>query len=205
MKIYKYRSNYKRDLTTLSLNQLYAPTYKNLNDPFEGMYNDKEDKKILELLKIFGENSLEQSYEELISLVKEKGIYSLCKNFDNEILWSLYSDSHKGFVIEYDLDILISDFNFNKLVPLIHIVDVVYKENPQSGMVIRDSIKKHLDLVSLIGTKSISWKHENEIRLIFEESGISTFNFKAVTSIIFGLRSSEKDINSVMNVLKEEE
>lgn len=202
MKVYKYRSNYNRDLITLFLNQLYAPTYDKLNDPFEGIYNEKEDKKILELLKSFDSNPLEKAYEEIITTVKQKGIYSLCKTFDNEILWSLYSDSHKGFVIEYDLDILIQDFNFNKITPLIHVVDVNYKDTPQQSMIIRDSINKYLDLANIIGTKSLSWQHENEIRLIFEDSGINTFNFKAVTSIIFGLRTSENDINNTMNILK---
>ncbi|SDL64982.1 DUF2971 domain-containing protein [Chryseobacterium taihuense] len=202
MKVYKYRSNYNRDLITLFLNQLYAPTYDKLNDPFEGIYNEKEDKKILDLLKSFGSNPLEKAYEEIITTVKQKGIYSLCKTFDNEILWSLYSDSHKGFVIEYDLDILIQDFNFNKITPLIHVVDVNYKDTPQQSMIIRDSINKYLDLANIIGTKSLSWQHENEIRLIFEDSGINTFNFKAVTSIIFGLRTSENDINNTMNILK---
>ena len=124
MKVYKYRSNYTRDLITLFLNQLFAPTYDKLNDPFEGMYNDKEDKKILELLKSYGSNPLEKAYEELIMMVKQKGIYSLCKTYNNEILWSLYSDSHKGFTIEYDLDILIKDFNFNKILTLLKFMEM---------------------------------------------------------------------------------
>lgn len=202
MKVYKYRSNYNRDLITLFLNQLYAPTYDKLNDPFEGMYNDKEDKEILELLKSYGSTPLEKVYEELIMMVKQKGIYSLCKTYNNEILWSLYSDSHKGFTIEYDLDILINDFNFNIITPLIHIVDVNYKDTPQKSMILKDSLSKFIDLANVIGTKSTSWQHENEIRLIFEEPGINTFNFRAVTSIIFGLRASENDINNTMNVLK---
>ncbi|WP_284463002.1 DUF2971 domain-containing protein [Chryseobacterium sp.] len=202
MKVYKYRSNYQRDILSLSLNQLFAPTYNNLNDPFEGMFNDKEDKKILELLKRFDTDSLEKAYEELVTMVKKKGIYSLCKTYDNEILWALYSDSHQGFVIEYDLDILLNDFNFNQLTPFVHTVEVKYKDSPQKSMIIIDSFNKRMDLANIIATKSLSWKHENEIRLIFEEPGINTFNFKAVTSIIFGLRASDKDINNVMNLLK---
>lgn len=202
MKVYKYRSNYERDLISLSLNQLFAPTYKNLNDPFEGMFNDKEDKKLLEVLKSFDSNHLHKGYNEFVEMIKTKGVYSLCKTFDNEILWSLYSDSHKGFVIEYDLDLLLNDFNFNKIIPLVHTVEVKYKESPQKSNILIDSYNKRMDLTSIIGTKSLSWKHENEIRLIFEEQGINTHNFNAVTSIIFGLRASEKEITKVMNLLK---
>ncbi|MFN4362419.1 DUF2971 domain-containing protein [Chryseobacterium hispalense] len=197
MKVYKYRSNYDRDVISLFLNQLFAPTYDNLNDPFEGLFNDKEDKKILEKFK-----SLEKAYNELVTMVRETGVYSLCKTPDNEILWSLYSDSHRGFVIEYDLDILLNDFNYNKTVPLAHIVPVHYNDSPQNSMIIKDSYNKFMNLSSIIGTKSLSWKHENEIRLIFEEPGLNTYNFKAVTSIIFGLRASEKEISKVMNLMK---
>ncbi|WP_336731289.1 DUF2971 domain-containing protein [Chryseobacterium sp. VD8] len=202
MKVYKYRSNYDRDVISLSLNQLFAPTYENLNDPFEGMFNDKEDKKILEVLKSFDSNNLHKGYDDFVETIKIKGVYSLCKTFDNEILWSLYSDSHKGFVIEYDLDLLLKDFNFNKIIPLVHTVEVKYKESPQKSNILTDSYNKRMDLTSIIGTKSLSWKHEKEIRLIFEEQGINTYNFNAVTSIIFGLRASKKEITKVMNMLK---
>ncbi|MCY1660393.1 hypothetical protein [Chryseobacterium sp. SL1] len=69
-------------------------------------------------------------------------------------------------------------------------------------MILLDSYNKRMDLSRIIGTKSLSWKHENEIRLIFEEQGLNTYNFNAVTSIIFGLRASEKEISKVMNLLK---
>jgi len=197
MKVYKYRSNYDRDVISLFLNQLFAPTYDNLNDPFEGIFNNQEDKKILEIFK-----NLENAYDELVTMVRKTGVYSLCKTYDNEILWSLYSDSHRGFVIEYDLDILLNDFNYNKIVPLAHLVEVQYKDSPQKSMTIKDSYNKYMNFSSIIGTKSLSWKHENEIRLIFEESGLNTYNFKAVTSITFGLRASEKEISKVMNLMK---
>ncbi|MDE5527938.1 DUF2971 domain-containing protein [Elizabethkingia meningoseptica] len=202
MKVYKYRSNYQRDLTTLYLNQLYAPTYDQLNDPFEGVHNDAEDREIIKLLQRSGSNPLENAYESYLKMVKEKGIYSLCNTSDNEVLWALYADSHRGFVIEYDLDILLKDFNFNKITQLAHVVEVKYKDRPQNSMIVRDAINKSFDLSKIIGTKSTSWEKENEIRLIFEESGVNTFNFKAATSIIFGLKAKDIDIDNTMNALK---
>ncbi|WP_442780844.1 DUF2971 domain-containing protein [Chryseobacterium sp. SL1] len=95
------------------------------------MFNDKEDKKLLEIFKSFDSNHLKKGYNEFVETIRTKGVYSLCRTFDNEILWSLYSDSHKGFVIEYDLDILLNDFNFNKIIPLVHPVEVRYEESPQ--------------------------------------------------------------------------
>lgn len=39
------------------------------------------------------------------------GIFSLSKRYDDELLWAHYSNSHKGFCIEYDLDQLLAKQN----------------------------------------------------------------------------------------------
>lgn len=49
MKVYKFRGNFDRDIDMVFENKLYASTYDNLNDPFEGLFDDKED---LELINI---------------------------------------------------------------------------------------------------------------------------------------------------------
>ena len=48
--------------------------------------------------------------EDLLSYNKKIGIYSLSKTFIDELLWAHYGNSHKGFCIEYDLDILLNSF-----------------------------------------------------------------------------------------------
>jgi len=41
---------------------------------------------------------------------KKIGIFSLSKKYDDELLWAHYANSHKGFCIEYDLEILLKLF-----------------------------------------------------------------------------------------------
>lgn len=57
-------------------------------------------------------------------------------------------------------------------------------------------------LKRFIGTKSSSWVHEKEIRLIFENTGLLDIDFKAVTAIYFGCRMPDNDIDYIMEKLK---
>ena len=57
-------------------------------------------------------------------------------------------------------------------------------------------------LKRFIGTKSSSWVHEKEIRLIFENTGLFEIDYKAVTAIYFGCRMPDGDIDYIMEKLK---
>ncbi|MGN7709167.1 DUF2971 domain-containing protein [Chryseobacterium sp. 22543] len=201
MKLYKYRGNFKRDLKTLSKGQIYAPTYDNLNDPFECIFNRDEDTNVIEIFKPYSHN-VEQSYNNVVEQLFKLGIYSLSKDFDNEILWALYADSHKGFTIEYDIETFVTDFNFNTNIPLVHKVNVDYKAAPAKSNLLLSSLKNQLDLIPLIGTKSLPWKIENEFRLVFEMNGLININLNSVTSIIFGLRTTDENIDKTMKMLR---
>ena len=57
-------------------------------------------------------------------------------------------------------------------------------------------------LKRFIGTKSSSWAHEKEVRLIFENTGLFEIDYKAVTAIYFGCRMPDSDIDYIMKKLK---
>ena len=94
-------------------------------------------------------NDFSRFYKE----VKNYGIYSLSKTEKDELLWAYYANSHKGFCIEYDLEILLKI----KSVNLICIVQ--YDENlPKlnfSSVFHHNSISKLTKLI--LGTKSKRW------------------------------------------------
>jgi len=185
---YKYRRNIdiRQDTFSLLRNEFYAPTLVQLNDPFE--------RTIIEFIRSF---SLKNGYieiNEVINKIKnEIGIYSLSKKNgipDSELLWAHYANSHKGFCIEYDVDLLMD----NELIPpTVHKFDVIYED------INRAKIAKfsHTEVLkSLLGYKSKAWEYENEIRLVFDKSGVKPYHPSAVKSVFFGLfmASKEKEI-----------
>lgn len=54
----------------------------------------------------------------------------------------------------------------------------------------------------VFGTKSLAWEYENEIRLVFLESGIKHYSQEIVTGIYFGLNIGLEERNLIINKLK---
>lgn len=199
MYVYKYRSGTTRDIEALMNNQFYASSMEKLNDIHEGKII--VDNQEIEFFDLFMKNatstfdiSIKKEIENLIEIYKNSGVYSLSKNYDNELLWAYYADSHKGFVIEYDFDIL-KQYPCNEDA----FFNVEYSEN-----VPIINLKKILDssFKKSLVTKSLSWEHEEEIRILTPFQGMFTYFNRAVKSIYFGYRISENTKKFIMNVLR---
>lgn len=212
-KAYKYRggrgffdengySIFERDVATLANNQLYLPTKDCLNDPTEGVYGDSALRMFFNVLSKYSHN-VEEQYNKFTNKFSNVGVYSLSKTFDNELLWAYYASGHTGFAIEYDIDALEQFLNYNSYAKQLYMFDVEYLNDvPQIDI---STIKKNECVEMLkrfIGTKSSSWAHEKEVRLIFENTGLLDIDYKAVTAIYFGCRMPDNDIDYIMEKLK---
>ncbi|MFP3596487.1 DUF2971 domain-containing protein [Chryseobacterium sp. SIMBA_029] len=194
MKAYKYRSIeediFKRDFKTLANNTFYSPNYTTLNDPFD-IYFSEQISPLLKILNKMFPNNDSSNFEKQLKTVlnsKEKtGIYCLSKDFLNEQLWAYYASSYLGYCIEYDLDKLVnksqnSDFeykleiNYEDVIPTIDIGDIKNQES---------LIRK------MYAVKKSNWKHEDELRLIFNDYGFKKFHPSAITGIYFGHKTEE--------------
>ncbi len=160
MLVYKYRSGTTRDIEALMNSQFYASSMENLNDVYEGKIIIDNQK--IELFDLLVKNnastfdiSIKKDLNNLMQIYKKSEVYSLSKDYKNELLWAYYTDSHKSFCIEYDFDILkkypcnednFFDVKYSKNVPILNL-----------GSIFDISILKK----SLV-TKSLSWKHEKE-------------------------------------------
>lgn len=193
---YKYRANLddgtgnRRDTVSLIRGELYAPKFKDLNDPFEGSVElpnaASEDYWVTPLLQ--------QSYG--------AGVYSMSKqkegeNFPcNELLWAHYANSHKGFCIEYDLDKLDTCITAT----IDYRIDVEYQENKPT-IFPNDSIEAKVK--KAFSTKSSAWDYENEYRLVFSSSGVKKIAYEAIRAIYFGLNMPLVERNAIVNGLKD--
>jgi len=195
MKVYKYRTVdekiFERDFKSLSEYCFYAPNYANLNDPFDIYFNEEISQMISILRTIFPNQELddfEKNFMEVLNFKEEIGVYCLSKDFLNEQLWAYYAGSYSGYCIEYDLEKLIDkeqnfdfqykfEIDYTDNVPTLSIDDL---SNLQNGF-----IKK------MFATKKSAWKHEEEIRLIFDNFGVKKFHPSAITGIYFGIKTPE--------------
>ncbi len=219
--VYKYRSGgidsndikdiFERDLKSLINDEFFAPTRNNLNDPCEGFIStDILMKDISKMLEIYPHaySSMDDFKDKLTNTLghsQTSGIYSLSKNHLDELLWAHYANSHKGFCIEYDLDILFklnNEMVFNKKELLCF--DINYEDNPYS--LSADDMNNIKDTTTfmnkLLGYKSTKWNYEDEVRIISNQSGKINYDYRAVKSIYFGLKMEKEQENKIMEKLQ---
>lgn len=203
MNVYKYRSGTSRDIEALMNNQFFSASLESLNDIQEAKV--KIDNKEIDFFELLTKNKvprLENSFKgvlkKFIDITQKFGIYSLSKNYNNELLWAYYSDGHKGFCIEYDLDLLCQyqlknefycDVEYTNDIPVIKLEDILKDEN-------QSLIKK------LLATKSLAWEREEEYRIITGTTGLCHFYSRAIKSIYFGYRTPENNIKLIMSALR---
>ena len=203
MKAYKYRSieELNRDLDTLVQNQIFASSFADLNDPFEGVCDENVTKLFKLVSKGFNVDTTEfnRSLEEIMSFKSKLGIYSLSLTNNEKLLWSHYASSHKGYCLEYDLDKLRDHYalNFN-----VNEIRVVYKDKPQT-LTFKDIYNRDKLLCKLFATKDKSWSYEKEVRLIFDDAKFKTYHSSALTGIYFGVNADNNIVELIINLLKD--
>jgi hypothetical protein len=204
MLVYKYRSGTDNDLNALENNQYWSSSIEQLNDPCEAITDTKKVKKTLnyigqkvgiknkEDIKLINDNT-----DEVLSMDNKMGVYSLSKTPLDELLWAHYANSHKGFCIEYDLDILLKNDGENH----IHSFPVLYSNKPPS-IGFWDLIRNEQNsmIKKFAFHKSKRWEYEQEHRIVTSKIGLNSYNHKALKSIYFGLKISESDKNHIINL-----
>lgn len=208
MLVYKYRGGnseiFIRDLVSLENNYYWAPNFDDLNDATENTVGHEIFIQQLTLVNtIFGngtkdsQNPVEIALKNLLSYDEKMGIYSLSKSYLDELLWAHYANSHKGFCIEYDKEILLESFKNENPFPF----DVEYEKLPQEINIL-DMSKKNAIIQKMASYKSQCWKYENEFRIVHGDYGKQFYNYKAIKSIFFGVRMLENQKIELMNRLK---
>lgn len=161
---YKYRSlsNLKRFVDILINRRLYATHYSNLNDPMEGFfqYAPSVPRDFINTLRNKKSSTL---------------ICSLSQTFNNGLMWSVYSDEHKGCCIK--LSVTSTTW---------HPLQVSYAINPAT---ITDAGKSVEDILKI---KSIQWAHEKEVRFIKTKPSAPYVKIK-IDTIYLGMKISRSD------------
>ena len=162
-----------------------------MNDPFD-IYFNEEISQIIRLLRtLFPDqelDSFEKQFKEVLNFKEEIGVYCLSTYFLNEQLWAYYASSYSGYCIEYDLEKLIDkgqNFDFQ------YKFEIDYKDNiPTLGIDDLSNLENGF-IKKMFATKKSTWKHEEEIRLIFDKYGMKKFHPSTITGVYFGIKTPE--------------
>lgn len=169
---YKYRGIKElRYFVDIVMNRrLYAAPYFDLNDPMEGHY-------------LYNQGELDSDVRNLIKGQKQKlRICSLSQVNDNELMWSHYSEGHRGVAIGIEVDSKKHDIR-----------PVQYDGFPQVGSNIHNATGKEI-----LSHKLEVWDYEKEVRVFTEGKQHVDVDVKEV---YLGRRMSNQDISFIKNLV----
>lgn len=155
---------------------------------------------------------LERKLTEILrtGLSSRIGILSLSKRNDSALMWSHYTDSHKGFVVGFD-----SNHNFFKK---------QQDDNAEIGELSEVHYSINRPAISILGNnlttkhflcKNIEWEYEEELRLIRnlnnasnvindQEPKIFLFDIpkNCISSVIFGMQCAQELQQEIQNLIR---
>ena len=111
------------------------------------------------------------------------------------LMWSYYSDGHRGVVIRFNMkheNLLQLPLHVGQCLP----IKVNYAEQ---FPVVNYYTDKTIDLIrTVIGTKALAWQHEREWRLVrVNQTGLTRVPLSMIDGIILGLQISPEDERSL--------
>jgi len=199
---------------TLNNNEIWFSAPKDFNDPFDCDINinieGTKQEEIQEYFQKYLLNTIPYDkrltlenkkitipvFERLINdaakrIINRKGIACFLSNKDNILMWSHYADSHKGVCLTYSIKDDLDFFSPMKSVKYA-------KDYPQYNY-----LKQQNDFVEyMFFTKSKDWEYEGEVRVLKSKSGNYKFKKTALKELIFGCRTSKKDINKIAKIIE---
>jgi Protein of unknown function (DUF2971) len=117
---------------------------------------------------------------------------------DHTLMWSHYADMHRGVCLVFDFSRLT---NSVRCVP----IRVTYATVPQKYNFVRERVNgKNSPTYSsrfdatVLGTKTLEWQYEKEVRLIGEEPEKKHFDSTALVGIIFGAKIDSKIMDQLI-------
>ena len=161
----------------------------NLNDPYELKFNLKidpySDYTKTEYFKTYPEKNLEDfkswqgqvtdqfiwhtEQEQRNTIARLITIASFAGNKENNLMWSHYTDNHKGICVEYYKSL----FDFLKKQKGFFVsAKVKYSETPPT-VDSSESIQKKI--MKMIFNKQIEWQYEEELRVVFQSDNDTDF------------------------------
>jgi hypothetical protein len=210
--LYKYREFGEFTDKIILNSELYFASHNSFNDPFDCNLEFREIEDYLDVdftnhCKSLGKTkeailsgATEDEYkkwlkEELIIKKAEVGILSMSETKENILMWSHYSDYHKGLCFGFDK----SFFDGLK----INISNVTYLEDDKYELI--SFLNSSPDEIErMFTTKSRFWEYEKEIRLldlnVKKAIGAKKFNKECLKEIIFGCKADEINIKKIIQL-----
>lgn len=130
------------------------------------------------------------------SVIEKVGVASFTISCSNLMMWSHYSNFHKGLCLGFNP---FFDPNYFKAFPINYLAKPedykLFEYDPTNAREFQMAIRH------IVCTKSFNWKEEYEMRIIRERSGEYPFPPESLEFVVFGWKSEQKFIDKVRRVI----
>jgi hypothetical protein len=141
-------------------------------------------------------SSLSRLFDQALNKLKnETGVSCFSKSYLKTLLWSHYSDKHKGVCLGFKF---IPTNETNNLL----IMSVNYTKSIRPLSILRE---RDVVLFYWIFTKSHVWAYEEEVRaIILNQNGNIPFEHNCLREVYFGVKTTKQQKEELIRVLKEQ-
>lgn len=213
-KLFKFSSINKNLIDSLINEYIYCASPASLNDPFDCKVdvNDSIERAIIRCKtknKLYLQKLVDN--EKLMACInnvmKNSGICSFTYNLLNPIMWTHYSNEHKGICLMYEFP---SNFITEKN-DIFGIIEVKYDDNRITNWFLKNSKKLSslafediaMEVTKIMfSSKGIEWKYEKEQRILSRSPNPITIKKKYLTQICFGLDTPVSDRNIIYKIIE---
>ena len=132
-------------------------------------------------------NITEQTFDKIINAT---GVCCFTKEENNLLMWSHYTESHKGVCLKFDI---LKDTDF-----FVYPLPVNYRDDYPDY----NHLGNRQTLVNdIVLSKSNDWSYEQEIRVLkIHENGLIPFKKNALIEIIFGCKTPKREIDKIISL-----
>jgi hypothetical protein len=166
-----YMDNYLRG-------NVYISAWNAFNDPMEGFFH-----------YFLSDGHIA---DEIVGQKSRFRVSSFTPKYNNFLMWSHYTNKHKGVCLEYEVDPaalgvgnLLENITY---VRSLRRIDTVAPIEDQAKIILL--------------TKTYHWRYEKEVRLLFDSDRDRSVPFGQVKAVIFGTKSNDDLINDVKHQIR---
>lgn len=215
--LYKYKSYSEGHLTDFIVNSVfYLSSFNEFNDPYDCKSkavfskSGKDRIKYLKALKKVNKTNYSKSkqmYRDLAGpielekglkvarqgIIESTGIHSFSTKRKNLLMWSHYSNSHRGVCLIFDTARDPDVFSNALPITYSHEYPVIEHPNFQSKELITKSFL----------TKALEWGYEDERRIVLQNRVRQKLYFdpKSLFGIILGIKTTAEDVRMIKRLL----
>ncbi|MEO9476492.1 MAG: DUF2971 domain-containing protein [Cyclobacteriaceae bacterium] len=170
---------------------------KYFQDRFPGS-NRKERKEGAKILASTDGAEIIKNTEKAV--IEKVGVASFTISCGNQMMWSHYSNFHKGLCLGFNPNVdplYFSHFGVNYLSKDEIVAYKPFEYDPTDTEQFQEAI------MHIVSTKSFNWQEEYERRIIREQSGEYPFPPESLEFVVFGWQSEQKFIDKVRRAISE--